>query len=81
MNRSEITSKVKEILVATLKHSKFEMSDDLSAADVHGWDSLSHMIIIAEVEKKFNIRFKLKELNEMKNIGSLIGLIESKTAS
>jgi acyl carrier protein len=54
------------------------MNDSLLAKDVEGWDSLSHMVIITEVEKFFKIQFKLKELNKLTNMGNLISLIELK---
>ncbi|MCJ7448007.1 MAG: acyl carrier protein [Bacteroidales bacterium] len=78
MDKSEILEKLRHILVSVLKHEKFEMRDDLSATDVDGWDSLTHMIIITEIEKMFNCRFKLKELNKLGNMGTLIELIQSK---
>ena len=36
------------------------------------------MLIISEIEKKFDIKFKLKELNKINNLGNLLQLIESK---
>jgi len=78
MERPEILNRVQKILEEVLKHNRFEMRDDLTAADVEGWDSLSHVMIITEIEKDFNVRFKLKELNKLKNMGNLIELIESK---
>jgi len=78
MERTEILNRVQKILVNVLKHNRFEMRDDLTATDVEGWDSLSHVMIITEIEKDFYIRFKLKELNKLKNMGTLIELIESK---
>lgn len=78
MERNEIIAQVKQILKTALNHENFEMNETLSAADVDGWDSLSHMIIISEVEKQFSITFKLKELNKMKNMGDMLDLIASK---
>lgn len=78
MEKTEILEKVKQILVTTLKHERFEMKDDLSAGDVDGWDSLTHMMIITEIESTFNCKFKLKELNKLRNMGTLIELIQSK---
>jgi acyl carrier protein len=78
MERNDIVNKLKNILVTILKHEKFEMKDELSAADVDGWDSLTHMVIITEIEKSFQIKFKLKELNKLNNLGNLIELIQSK---
>ena len=46
--------------------------------NVEGGDSLTHMLIVTEIEKSFNIRFKLKELNKLQNIGSLAELVQIK---
>lgn len=78
MERTEIVGKLKTIIVTIVKHENFEMKDELSAADVAGWDSLTHMVIITEIEKSFQIKFKLKELNKLNNLGNLIDLIQSK---
>jgi acyl carrier protein len=78
MERNEIAEKIKGVLVAVLKHEDFEMVDSLSAAQVDGWDSLTHMIIITDIENIFSIQFKLKELNKLNNLGNLIDLIISK---
>jgi acyl carrier protein len=79
MERDEIKNEVKKIFVSVLKNNNFEISDELTANDVDGWDSLSHMIIITEVEKKFEIKFKLKDLNKLNNIGNLIDIVALKT--
>lgn len=78
MERNEIVDKLRKIIVAVVKHENFEMKDELSAPDVNGWDSLTHMVIITEIEKEFKVHFKLKELNKLNNLGSLISLIHSK---
>ena len=78
MEKKEITEKIRKILITSLGREDFEMKENLSSADVDGWDSLTHMIIIAEIEKEFKINFKLRELNKLNNLGSLISLIESK---
>tara|TARA_B100000925_G_scaffold285067_1_gene260910 strand:- start:611 stop:859 length:249 start_codon:yes stop_codon:yes gene_type:complete len=78
MEKKDIIIKIKEILVSILEHENFEMVDELEAKNVDGWDSLSHMLIITEIEKKFSIQFKLKELNKLNNLGSLLNLINSK---
>ena len=78
MEREQIVQKVREILIPIVKHDNFQMTDELAAADVDGWDSLSHMKIITTIEEKFNINFTLREVNKLKNMGTLIDLIQSK---
>jgi len=50
----------------------------MTANDVDGWDSLSHINLIVAVESAFKIRFNQKELLTFKNIGDLLASIESK---
>ena len=39
--------------------------------DIEGWDSLSNIILILEIEKEFDIKFKLEEIQSYKNIGGV----------
>ena len=78
MERSTIKEKINFVLKSVLNHENYDLKDELSATDVDGWDSLTHMTIISEIEKTFGITFKLKELYKMKNIGDMIDLITSK---
>jgi len=78
MTREEISNQMAAIFNKTF-HSNIVMSNELTAGDVDGWDSLTHMLLISEVENGFNIKFKLKELNKIKNVGDLIDLVQSKT--
>lgn len=78
MDRNEIINELSNIFSGILHHENFVMSESLSAADVDGWDSLSHMNIITEIEHRFNVRFKLMELNKLNNLGNLITLLEAK---
>ena len=78
MERTEIVNKLQKIIATVVKHENFEIKNELSAADVEGWASLTHMVIITEIEKNFQVTFKLKELNTLNNLGNLIELIQSK---
>lgn len=53
---------------------------ETTAADVDGWDSLSHINLIVAVESEFNIRFSQRELLTFKNVGDLLRQIEQKLA-
>lgn len=57
------------------------LHSDMTANDVDGWDSLSHVNLITTIEAKFNIRFTKKELLKHRNIGNLIADIERKLAA
>jgi acyl carrier protein len=81
MNKEQALAKIEVILKKVLKHDDFKITDELTAADVKGWDSLSHMMIIAEIEAGFGIKFKFRELNQLRNMGTLVDLILSKVSA
>lgn len=78
MDRTAITEKITPVFRKVLNEASLEITDQLSASDVDNWDSLSHMLLISEIEAVFSIKFKLKELNKMKNVGDLISIIGTK---
>jgi acyl carrier protein len=55
------------------------LKPELTAKDVEGWDSLSHIRLLVTIERKFHIKFTLPEVRELKNVGELTDLIGSKT--
>ena len=57
-----------------------EIERDMTANDIEGWDSLSHVNLITAVESKFKIRFTQKELLTLKNVGDLLDHIEQKVS-
>ncbi|WP_299311817.1 acyl carrier protein [uncultured Aquimarina sp.] len=77
MSREDILSKVRTAFISILEHENFQLSDGTTANDVDGWESITHMMIITEVEKTFDIKFKLMDLMNMNNVGDLINSIES----
>jgi acyl carrier protein len=50
----------------------------MTANDVDGWDSLSHVNLIVAVEGIFGIRFAQKDLLTFKNVGDLLSCIDRK---
>jgi acyl carrier protein len=75
MERTNITRALSDIFRKVFSDDSLILTEELTANDVDNWDSLSHMILIKEIEDVFNIKFKLKELNKMRNVGEMIDLI------
>ena len=49
-----------------------ELRPEMTADDVDGWDSLSHVNLIVAIESKFKIRFSQKELLTFRCVGDLL---------
>lgn len=78
MERQEIIEKITEIFREVFGDNNIVITDEMTAADVENWDSLTHMQMITMVEDKLGIKFKLKELNRLKKVGDLISIVEGK---
>ena len=50
----------------------------MTAADVEGWDSLTHIRLILSVERAFRVRFSATEVGRLKNIGEFVEFIKAK---
>lgn len=55
-----------------------ELTDETTADDIEGWDSLSHVNLIVAIERHYKIKFETKELLTFKNVGDLRKSIENK---
>ncbi len=80
MNRSELLTTLNKIFADTLDEDNIVLTEQSTADDVEGWDSLSHVQLVVAVEKHFKIRFTAKEIQSWKNVGELIDSISAKTA-
>jgi acyl carrier protein len=70
--------KLNDIFCEVFDEDDLNISPEMTANDVDGWDSLSHINLIVAVESAFKIRFNQKELLTFKNVGDLLNSIESK---
>lgn len=69
-----------QIFCMVFDDDTIQIRPDMTANDVDGWDSLSHINLIITIEAKFKIRFTRKELLKQRNVGDLITDIERKLA-
>ena len=75
MNREEITAKLTGVFRDVFDDNKIELSDSTTADDIEAWDSLEHISLIAAVEKAFKMRFTMREVSGMKNVGEMIDIL------
>ena len=47
------------------------LTDETTAGDIPGWDSVAHINLMFSIEQAFGVRFNGNELAEFKNIGEL----------
>ena len=74
MNRDEVYSRLKEVFQDVFDR-EVSLTDSTTAADVLGWDSLNHITLIGTIEDEFDIKFPMKDVVHMKNVGELVDKI------
>jgi acyl carrier protein len=74
MNQAEVIAKLQAIF-DTVFLEPVVLTPAISAKDVPEWDSLTHISLMVAVEKAFNVRFRVGEVENTKNIGDFADLI------
>ncbi|MFA5167848.1 MAG: acyl carrier protein [Candidatus Omnitrophota bacterium] len=74
----EFQDRLNRIFREVFDNDDINISPGMTANDVEGWDSLSHVNLIVAIETKFGIRFSQKELLTFKNVGDLLDSIRGK---
>ncbi len=56
MSKEDILKTITNTFVKVLEHDNFTLTESTTANDVDGWESVTHMMIITDIENTFNIR-------------------------
>ena len=76
-----VPDKVEKIFRDVFDDETLHIKRETSARDIEAWDSLAHINLVMAVEREFGIKFALGELQNLKNVGDMIDVIEKKTAA
>lgn len=76
MDEPQIYAKLSEVFQDVFDEDSINVTPELSARDVDGWDSLTHIRLILTVEKSFKIKFSTSEIGKLQNVGDLVALIK-----
>jgi acyl carrier protein len=64
----------------SLDNDSLVLTETTTAKDVDGWDSITHVLIVVAVEKKFRVKFTAGEIQKLQNVGDLAALVQRKLA-
>jgi acyl carrier protein len=78
---SDIFERLTPIFRDVFEDDNLMVTPELTAKDVDGWDSLSHIRLVLEVQKAFGVKFSAAQMANLKNVGELAELVRSKTAA
>lgn len=78
MESAEILSRITSLMKKVFENDSLVITMETSNKDVEEWDSLNYTAIISAIEKDFNIKFKMREFLEFKNVGDIVRTVSSK---
>ncbi len=78
MTDIDIIGKVEGVFRDVFDESELKISETTTAEDIEDWDSLAHISLVVAIEKEFNIKFALDELQTLQNVGEMVALINKK---
>jgi acyl carrier protein len=78
MDDTQIYSRLAGVFNDVFDDETIEITPQLAAKDVDGWDSLTHIRLMLSVEKAFKIRFTTAEVGKLENVGDLVALIRER---
>ena len=78
MEKAQIYARLGKIFEDVFDDNSISITPELSANEVDGWDSLTHIRLILTVERSFKIKFSPAEVGKLENVGQLVALIESR---
>jgi acyl carrier protein len=76
----DITERLTKVFRIVFDDESIVLSPELTANDVDGWDSLSHINLLIAIELEFGIEFKQNEIQNFANVGELMQSIDKKLA-
>lgn len=78
---SDIEDRLTSIFRTTFGDEGIVLRDEMTADDIDGWDSVSHIQLIFAVEDEFGIRMSMKDLEGLSDVGALIETIRRRSGA
>ena len=75
MNKNDVIARLNEVFRDVFGDDSISVNASTTAADIEDWDSIEHINLMEAVEQEFGLRFKIREVSGMKNVGEMIDII------
>lgn len=75
---NELLKEIELVIKKVFHNETLLITATTTAKDIKGWDSLTHMTVIAELEEHFNIQFTFDEVSDFNCIGDILNIIQQK---
>jgi len=76
MDQADVYEQLTAIFHDVFDDDSLQLTPELTAKDVDGWDSLTHLRLLLSAEKAFRVKFTTAEIGKLENVGDLANLIQ-----
>ena len=80
MSQDALLLRLNEVFRSVFDDPELTVSRTTTAKDVPGWDSIVHITLVIEVEREFDVKFQMAEIEKLRNVGDLVAILETKQA-
>ena len=78
MDTAKIYERLTPIFRETFDDDSITPHEEMTAAEVPAWDSLSNIRLVVAVEEEFKIQFTTGEVAGLKNVGEFVSVIQQR---
>lgn len=77
MSREEVFEEVRKIFRENFDDEELVIVDETNSKDIEDWDSIEHINLVIAMEKRFGLKFDIREVGKLANVGEMVDLIVS----
>ena len=78
MELDNIIHMISDIAAEVFERPGIQLKLSDSPSNIKEWDSLTQIVLIAEIERRLNIKFSFKDLASIRTMKDLINIIATK---
>ena len=76
MSEPEVCAALARVIANHFRVEEASITPDTTAMEVSGWDSMTHTLLLIQIEKEFRVRLDEAEGFQAANVGELAAAIE-----
>jgi acyl carrier protein len=80
MEQPAIYERLTTIFRDVFDDDSIQLTPVTTADDIEDWDSFNHINLMVATEAAFKIKFQTAEIEKLKNVGSLVEVIQRKAS-
>ena len=77
LSREEVFEEVRKIFRDNFDDEELVIVDETNSKDIEDWDSIEHINLVIAMEKRFGLKFDIREVGKLANVGEMVDLIVS----